>query len=166
MSSTGITIFYEPSGCNCDGTAYTEADINAAGAKALQLASEKKTLGEDKYPHVYNDYERFNFVHAMKPYLEFPIERNAKTYNGGSPGADRLVIGSIAEDFSSAVYCAVITHDGEKKNGFAECADDTLNPRGKGKYEPGAGEVEKHHKKHGHHSHRYGDRKLREYIEI
>lgn len=44
---------------------------------------------------------------------------------------------------SSAVYCAVITHDGQKKNGFAECADDTMNPRGKGNYEG--------HEKKGHH---------------
>lgn len=44
-----------------------------------------------------------------------------------------MVIGSIAEDYSSAVYCAVITHDGQRKNGFAECRDDTVNVRGKGR---------------------------------
>ena len=32
------------------------------------------------------------------------------------------------------MYCAVITHDGQRKNGFAECMDDTMNPRGKGDY--------------------------------
>ena len=32
------------------------------------------------------------------------------------------------------MYCAVITHDGQRKNKFAECADDTLNLRGKGEY--------------------------------
>ncbi|KAE9407764.1 Ribonuclease/ribotoxin [Gymnopus androsaceus JB14] len=131
MSDSNVVLYYEPTGCNCDGTQYTQADINAAGAKALQLASEKKTVGKDKYPHVYNDYEKFSFQHANKPYLEFPMERNGGAYSGeGSPGADRLVIGSIAEDFSSAVYCAVITHDGQKDDGFVECADDTLNPRG------------------------------------
>lgn len=44
------------------------------------------------------------------------------------------MIGSISEDFSSAVYCAVITHDGQRRNGFAECSDDTMNVRGKGLY--------------------------------
>lgn len=68
----------------------------------------------------------------MKPYLEFPIF-SSETYDGSSPGADRVVIGSIAEDYSSAVYCAVITHDGQRKNGFAECRDDTVNLRGKGR---------------------------------
>ena len=61
-------------------------------------------------------------------------------YDGSSPGADRVVIGSIAEDYSSAIYCAVITHDGETRNGFAECADDTLNLRGKGEYKAGGKE--------------------------
>lgn len=68
------------------------------------------------------------------PYLEFPIFQNGKIYDGGSPGPDRVVIGSISEDFSSAVYCAVITHDGQRRNGFAECSDDTMNVRGKGTF--------------------------------
>jgi hypothetical protein len=90
--------------------------------------------GRDNYPHAYNDYERFDFGHASKPYLEFPIFPDGEVYDGSRPGADRVVIGSIAEDFSSAVFCAVITHDGERRNGFAECQDDTVNPRGKGHY--------------------------------
>jgi hypothetical protein len=57
-----------------------------------------------------------------------------EVYDGSSPGADRVIIGSIAEDYSSAIYCAVITHDGQRKNGFAECADDTMNLHGKGVY--------------------------------
>ena len=44
-------------------------------------------------------------------------------YSGGSPGADRVVIGSISSDESSAEYCAVITHDGESGNAFGECSD-------------------------------------------
>ena len=46
---------YEPSGCNCDNkTSYDKDQINAACTQALQLASEGKTLGRDKYPHTYN----------------------------------------------------------------------------------------------------------------
>lgn len=45
MSTNSVQIYYEPSGCNCDGTSYSEASINAAAIKALQLASQKKTLG-------------------------------------------------------------------------------------------------------------------------
>lgn len=91
--------------------------------------------GRDNYPHAYNDYEHFTFAHAVAPYLEFPIMKNGSVFDGStSPGADRVVLGSIAEDFSSAVYCAVITHDGQRKNGFVECADDTMNLRGKGNF--------------------------------
>ena len=75
---------------------------------------------------MYNDYEHFSFPHAHKPYLEFPVTNTGSVYDGASPGADRIVIGSIAEDYSSAIYCAVITHDGQRKNNFAECADDTM----------------------------------------
>lgn len=121
MSSSGAEIYYEPTGCNCDGTSYSRDSINAAATKALQLASQGQTLGNhillpsqhrntdrrnigrDKYPHAYNDYEHFNFPHGQAPYLEFPIEEGSKVYDGGSPGADRVVIGSIAEDYSRYV---------------------------------------------------------------
>jgi len=93
-------------------------------------------VGYDKYPHTYNDYEHFKFSHAQKPYIEFPIMVDGSAYNGdSSPGADRVILGSIAADFSSAVYCAVITHDGQKKNGFVECKDDTVNQDGRGTYD-------------------------------
>ena len=46
---------YEPSGCNCDNkTEYNKAQINSACTQALNLASQRKTLGRDKYPHAYN----------------------------------------------------------------------------------------------------------------
>lgn len=157
------------------GTEYTRSEINAAATEALKLASQHKTLGKDKYPHAYNDYERFNFSHgttkanscytsnttnlhqAQKPYLEFPILSDGQVYNGGQPDTDRVVIGSISEDFESAVYCAVITHKGEKNNQFQMCKDDTMNVRGSGD-EPGQGAAgdeqegsgkEKHHHRHG-----------------
>lgn len=133
------------------GTGYTRADIQQAADKALSLASQGQTLGRDKYPHAYNDYEHFSFSHAQKPYLEFPVERNGKVYDGGSPGADRVIIGSISADYDSAVYCAVITHDGQKRNGFSECQDDTINPRGKGNYQPDESALEPHERKRHHH---------------
>lgn len=45
MSSSTADIYYEPSGCNCDGTSYSRAAINAAASKALELASQGQTLG-------------------------------------------------------------------------------------------------------------------------
>jgi len=55
-----------------------------------------------------NDYEHFNFSHAQKPYLEFPVEQGDEVYAGGSPGADRVVIGSIATDFKRYVPCCTV----------------------------------------------------------
>jgi hypothetical protein len=81
------------------------------------------------------DYEKFTFQYAKKPYLEFPILQSGAYNDSESPGADRVVIGSIATDYSSAVFCAVITHDGSTKNGFTECKDDTVNTSGKGTWD-------------------------------
>jgi hypothetical protein len=86
-------------------------------------------------PRISPDYEHFSFPHAKKPNLEFPILESGAYTGDGSPGADRVVIGSIAEDYQSAVFCAVLTHDGSKRNGFTECQDDTVNTDGKGSYE-------------------------------
>jgi len=68
---------------------------------------------------------------------------NSEAYSGDeSPGADRVIIGSIATDYQSAIFCAVITHDGSaKKNGFTECQDDSVNTYGKGTYEAVEGET-------------------------
>jgi hypothetical protein len=85
------------------------------------------------------DYEHFYFPHAKKPYLEFPILESGAYTGEESPGADRVVIGSIAEDFQSAVFCAVLTHDGSTRNGFTECKDDTVNTDGKGTYDTRGG---------------------------
>jgi hypothetical protein len=48
MSSSTAEIYYLPSGCDCDGTNYSQSAIEAACQKALTLASEKKTEGKDK----------------------------------------------------------------------------------------------------------------------
>lgn len=60
----------------------------------------------DLHPMSLDDYEHFTFSQAKKPYLEFPVTNTGDVYDGGSPGADRIVIGSIASDYSSAVFCA------------------------------------------------------------
>jgi hypothetical protein len=78
------------------------------------------------------DYEKFSFQYAKKPYLEFSILESGTYSDNEPPGADRVVIGSIATDYSSAVFCAVITHNGSTKNGFTECKDGTVNTSGKG----------------------------------
>ncbi|OCL03629.1 hypothetical protein AOQ84DRAFT_302460 [Glonium stellatum] len=111
MASSSAQIFYLPTGCNCDNkTSYGQSEIKSAALEALSLASQKRTVGNDKYPHAYNDDEHFDFSHAQAPW-SFPLRKlghvivcSAKAVF--SPSADRVVLGSIAEDYSSAVYCA------------------------------------------------------------
>jgi hypothetical protein len=83
------------------------------------------------------DDEHFTFQHASAPYFEFPIMPDGRIYNGDrSPGTDRVVIGSVAADYSSAVFCATLTHTGsQERNGFVECRDDTVNPNGEGQWD-------------------------------
>jgi hypothetical protein len=106
---------------NLSGTSYSQQDIDNAATAALSYYANGQTVGSDGYPHQYKDYEGFSFG-CSAPYLEFPIQ-SGSSYSGGSPGADRVVIGSISSDDSSAQYCAVITHDGQSNNNFAECQD-------------------------------------------
>lgn len=88
-----------------------------------------------RFPYTSADYEKFSFSHAQKPYLEFPILESGSYTDDESPGADRVMISSIATDYSSAVFCAVLTLDGSTNNGFTECKDDAVNTNGKGTYE-------------------------------
>ena len=59
--------------------------------------------GRDEYPRAYNDYEHFDFAHCLAPYLEFPLEQGGSVSEGASMSVDRVVIGSIAEDYSRFV---------------------------------------------------------------
>lgn len=75
MASSSAQIFYLPTGCNCDNkTSYGQSEIKSAALEALSLASQKRTVGNDKYPHAYNDDEHFDFSHAQAPW-SFPLRK-------------------------------------------------------------------------------------------
>jgi hypothetical protein len=57
----------------CGKNDYTTKQITAAVSAGCQYWQDKKTVGSDKYPHKYNDYEGFDFGGVDGPYLEFPI---------------------------------------------------------------------------------------------
>ena len=75
----------------CGSDRYTASQISSAASRACTLISEGEEAGSSKYPEKYNDYEGFGFGGASKPYYEFPILESG-TYNGGSPGADRVIV--------------------------------------------------------------------------
>ncbi|EHY53466.1 hypothetical protein HRR83_003670 [Exophiala dermatitidis] len=98
----------------CGTTCYYQTTIDTAVAEGYSLYQSGQTEGSDKYPHEYNDYEGFSFA-VPGPYYEFPILRTFKAYEGGSPGADRVVFNTDGE------LAGVITHTGAGGNDFVEC---------------------------------------------
>lgn len=63
---------------------YGDAQVAAAVTAACNLFKAGKTLGTNKYPHKFNNGEKFKFNGVKGPYQEFPIMKNAKIYSGGT----------------------------------------------------------------------------------
>lgn len=101
----------------CGDTCYSQDDINAAVQQGYGYYEDGTTVGSDDYPHQYKDYEGFTFPDAG-PYYEFPILSDDELYNGGSPGADRVIF------TGSGTYEGVITHTGATGNDFLQCTAD------------------------------------------
>ncbi|KAL1859143.1 hypothetical protein Plec18170_002258 [Paecilomyces lecythidis] len=101
----------------CGSTCYWASDISAAQDKGYQLYQSGQTLGDDKYPHQYNDYEGFSFP-VDGPYYEFPILSSYEVYSGGSPGADRVVFNGNNQ------LAGLITHTGASGDDFVQCTSD------------------------------------------
>ncbi|KJR89908.1 ribonuclease T1 [Sporothrix schenckii 1099-18] len=98
----------------CGSVCYWQEDIDAALAKGYSLYQSGKTLGSDKYPHQYNDYEGFSFP-TSAPWYEFPILSSFQVYSGGSPGADRVIFDSNGN------FDSLITHTGASGDNFVAC---------------------------------------------
>ncbi|NRK12214.1 hypothetical protein F3B08_24285, partial [Salmonella enterica subsp. enterica serovar Typhi] len=101
----------------CGSTCYSQDDINAAVQQGYSDYEDGTTVGNDNYPHQYNDYEGFSFPDAG-PYYEFPILADEEVYTGGSPGADRVIF------TGDGTYEGVITHTGASGNDFLQCTAD------------------------------------------
>ncbi|KAI5856998.1 Ribonuclease/ribotoxin [Tricharina praecox] len=121
LASTASAAVTGVTGANCNGYVFTKAAVQAAANEALDHLVSSSTVGDNDYPHQYNNYEGFSFNSGCAPpYYEFPLFKSS-LYTGGSPGADRVVIGSRSG--SSAKFCDVITHYGASGNAFLMCAN-------------------------------------------
>ncbi|BDD63937.1 hypothetical protein MAP00_008792 [Monascus purpureus] len=98
----------------CGSVCYTSSAVSAAQEQGYNYYSEGEQVGRDNYPHKYNDYEGFDFP-VSAPYYEFPIMRNGDLYDGGSPGADRVIFNENDE------LAGVITHSGADGDSFVSC---------------------------------------------
>ncbi|KAL2870284.1 extracellular guanyl-specific ribonuclease RntA [Aspergillus lucknowensis] len=99
--------------------AYTCGDVcydSSAVSAALEEGYSLESSGDDvnDYPHVYNNYEGFDFP-VPPTYYEFPIMSSGDIYSGGSPGADRVVFNEDGD------LAGVITHTGASGNDFVSC---------------------------------------------
>ncbi|KAF9460153.1 ribonuclease T1 [Collybia nuda] len=96
-------------GCTCGGNRYTSSDVARAVDKA-------EAGGASDYPHQYHDFEGFLFPACAGEFFEFPL-KTGTAYNGGSPGADRVIYDETGD------VCACLTHTGAPStNGFIECS--------------------------------------------
>ncbi|KXN86778.1 Guanyl-specific ribonuclease Po1 [Leucoagaricus sp. SymC.cos] len=90
------------------GRSYSATNLRNGISKAL-------SGGAGDYPHEYHDFEGFDFTTCSGTFFEFPILTSG-TYNGGSPGADRVIYDQ------SGRFCACLTHTGASTtNGFVRC---------------------------------------------
>lgn len=74
----------------CGSTCYTSAKVTAARNSGYNYVKQGGTAGGSTYPHVYNNYEGFDFP-VSGPYYEFPILSSGQTYTGGKSGHLHIV---------------------------------------------------------------------------
>ncbi|KAG4223676.1 hypothetical protein PC116_g27859 [Phytophthora cactorum] len=98
----------------CGKVCYWQEDIDEAVEQGYSLHEAGKTVGSNDYPHQFNNREGFDFP-GQAPYYEFPILNSFDPYDGGSPGADRVVFNEAGD------YQGAITHTGAGGNNFVEC---------------------------------------------
>ncbi|KAB8237096.1 Ribonuclease/ribotoxin [Aspergillus alliaceus] len=98
----------------CGSNTYASSDVTAAQEAGYKLHQSGETVGKNKYPHKYNNYEGFDFP-VDPTYYEWPILSSGNVYSGGSPGADRVVFNEKDE------LAGLITHSGASGNNFVAC---------------------------------------------
>ncbi|KAK0498782.1 guanyl-specific ribonuclease C2 [Armillaria luteobubalina] len=106
-----------PSGSvTCGSNTYSLSSVESVVSYGYSLIDD--LIGSGSYPHTFHNYEGLDmWCSGESAYNEFPILESG-LYNGGSPGADRVVFSD------NGVYCAVITHTGASGNNFVSCDGD------------------------------------------
>ncbi|KAF3906849.1 hypothetical protein ABW21_db0202835 [Orbilia brochopaga] len=88
---------------DCQGRQWDFYQVQAASEESLWHIKTGKFVGYNGYPHHFQNHEGFDFhADCAEPFYEFPITREGD-YDGGSPHADRVVIGSVKGN--AAYFC-------------------------------------------------------------
>ncbi|KAK3990913.1 Ribonuclease/ribotoxin [Cladorrhinum sp. PSN332] len=117
------------SSISCGSKTYTKQQVDDATAEGCRLFASNQQIGNNKYPHRFNNFENLVFA-TSGPYQEFPIVSNGN-YSGGSPGADRIVFNPNYQ--GGCVYVGSMTHTGAAtNNGFVTCSEKSAGRPGTG----------------------------------
>ncbi|OJJ88668.1 extracellular guanyl-specific ribonuclease RntA [Aspergillus glaucus CBS 516.65] len=98
----------------CGSHCYSSSAVSSAQNAGYNYVEQGGHAGSSSYPHVYKNYEDFDFP-VQPTYYEFPILSGGSTYSGGSPGADRVIFNEDGE------LAGLITHSGASGNNFVAC---------------------------------------------
>ncbi|KAF3932567.1 hypothetical protein ABW20_dc0105417 [Dactylellina cionopaga] len=106
---------------DCEGKDWNLDQVQSASDESLGHIKDGTTVGNNDYPHKFNNREGFDFnKECTEPFYEFPIIKGGD-YDGGPPNTDRVVIGTVKGD--TAYFCGAITHTNSQGNNFKECHD-------------------------------------------
>ncbi|KAJ6789130.1 hypothetical protein PWT90_01522 [Aphanocladium album] len=119
VASAAPTELVARAATTCGNTHYSAGQVDEAAQTSCGYVQSRTTAGGSSYPHKYNNYEGFDFP-VPGTYYEFPIKSSGK-YNGGSPGADRVIINAKCQ------LAGVITHQGASGNNFVGNSTDSGN---------------------------------------
>ncbi|KAK5325166.1 hypothetical protein LTR93_004643 [Exophiala xenobiotica] len=99
----------------CGSACYWQSDIDTAVQKGYSLHESGDTVGDNDYPHEFDDREGFDIT-VSGPWYEYPILSSYEVYTGGAPGADRVVFND------EGTLALVVTHTGASDDNFVECS--------------------------------------------
>ncbi|KAI1333859.1 extracellular guanyl-specific ribonuclease [Xylariaceae sp. FL0016] len=98
----------------CGDVCYWQVDIDDAVDQGYSLYKSGDTVGDNDYPHEFNNYEGFD-LETASPWYEFPILSSYEVYDGGAPGTDRVIFNSKGQQD------ILVTHTGASGNDFVAC---------------------------------------------
>ncbi|KAH7050320.1 Ribonuclease/ribotoxin [Macrophomina phaseolina] len=118
--ATGLAILTGALAVDCQGKAFTDADVDACVA---ELCNWDAGRGPGGYPHHFGNRETLSLgQYTTDPDLyEYPMLDNGRVYKGGAPGADRCIAHFDPNTWACTKVGAMTHRNAPKKNAFVLC---------------------------------------------